>query len=144
MIRRPPSATPSSPPFPSPTLFRSANFFEYRRSPARRLVLVDHHGTHPFEKVMAGHDPLAQTILHDHALVEAELGTCTQCAKGNLQAGRRLRRQIPTRLLGPFATFRFERGKNGLDRILPETRSEERRVGKECVSTCRSRGSPYH
>src|SRR3546814_13364381 len=26
---------------------------------------------------------------------------------------------------------------------LPE-RSEERRVGKECVSTCRSRWSPYH
>src|SRR3546814_20331338 len=25
-----------------------------------------------------------------------------------------------------------------------KTRSEERRVGKECVSTCRSRGSPYH
>src|SRR3546814_17524405 len=23
-------------------------------------------------------------------------------------------------------------------------RSEERRVGKECVSPCRSRGSPYH
>src|SRR3546814_11511837 len=23
-------------------------------------------------------------------------------------------------------------------------RSEERRVGKECVSTCKSRGSPYH
>src|SRR3546814_7670626 len=28
----------------------------------------------------------------------------------------------------------------GLDSI----RSEERRVGKECVSTCRSRWSPYH
>src|SRR3546814_12732616 len=25
----------------------------------------------------------------------------------------------------------------------PEVRSEERRVGKECVSTCRSRWSPY-
>src|SRR3546814_3947260 len=25
-----------------------------------------------------------------------------------------------------------------------EWRSEERRVGKECVSTCRSRWSPYH
>src|SRR3546814_18906859 len=24
------------------------------------------------------------------------------------------------------------------------TRSEERRVGKECVRTCRCRGSPYH
>src|SRR3546814_9488771 len=27
---------------------------------------------------------------------------------------------------------------------LDEPRSEERRVGKECVSTCRSRWSPYH
>src|SRR3546814_13914677 len=27
---------------------------------------------------------------------------------------------------------------------LVEQRSEERRVGKECVSTCRSRWSPYH
>src|SRR3546814_11543495 len=26
----------------------------------------------------------------------------------------------------------------------PGERSEERRVGKECVSTCRSRWSPYH
>src|SRR3546814_3208189 len=26
----------------------------------------------------------------------------------------------------------------------PSNRSEERRVGKECVSTCRSRWSPYH
>src|SRR3546814_18949052 len=26
----------------------------------------------------------------------------------------------------------------------PAQRSEERRVGKECVSTCRSRWSPYH
>src|SRR3546814_11912357 len=27
---------------------------------------------------------------------------------------------------------------------LGEDRSEERRVGKECVSTCRSRWAPYH
>src|SRR3546814_12800768 len=27
---------------------------------------------------------------------------------------------------------------------LSKNRSEERRVGKECVSTCRSRWSPYH
>src|SRR3546814_16968339 len=44
----------------------------------------------------------------------------------------------------------------GVDLIMPDTayiekhtenllgRSEERRVGKECVSTCRSRWSPYH
>src|SRR3546814_14010407 len=34
---------------------------------------------------------------------------------------------------------------NPLDNPSPViTRSEERRVGKACVSTCRSRGSPYH
>src|SRR3546814_1821869 len=32
----------------------------------------------------------------------------------------------------------------GSDRRRPVDRSEERRVGKECVSTCRSRWSPYH
>src|SRR3546814_12587734 len=34
----------------------------------------------------------------------------------------------------PFDRTRVRRGE----------RSEERRVGKECVSTCRSRWSPYH
>src|SRR3546814_10049534 len=29
-------------------------------------------------------------------------------------------------------------------RVIGDLRSEERRVGKECVSTCRSRWSPYH
>src|SRR3546814_5303045 len=33
--------------------------------------------------------------------------------------------------------------RRGTSRRRP-TRSEERRVGKECVSTCRSRWSPYH
>src|SRR3546814_11820503 len=28
--------------------------------------------------------------------------------------------------------------------VLSQHRSEERRVGNECVSTCRSRWSPYH
>src|SRR3546814_1327013 len=31
-----------------------------------------------------------------------------------------------------------------VERDYPNTRSEERRVGKECVRTCRSRRSPYH
>src|SRR3546814_8212841 len=32
----------------------------------------------------------------------------------------------------------------GLMGFIEEERSEERRVGKECVSMCRSRWSPYH
>src|SRR3546814_15489406 len=47
----------------------------------------------------------------------------------------------------------FRRHRIGQVGIFPEfvpgdravvNRSEERRVGKECVSTCRSRWSPYH
>ena len=35
-------------------------------------------------------------------------------------------------------------GLNTLAREVEAQRSEERRVGKECVSLCRSRWSPYH
>src|SRR3546814_11673193 len=34
--------------------------------------------------------------------------------------------------------------RHGLPAFWKRLRSEERRVGKECVSTCRSRWSPYH
>ena len=33
---------------------------------------------------------------------------------------------------------------NSITVLIATGRSEERRVGKECVSTCRSRWSPYH
>src|SRR3546814_18990983 len=39
-------------------------------------------------------------------------------------------------------SFEFAAKRLGADVI--NMRSEERRVGKECVSTCRSRWSPYH
>src|SRR3546814_1781004 len=51
---------------------------------------------------------------------------------------------------GPFrrtgaAAFRLPVGTAGRQsRTTDKRRSEERRVGKECVSTCRSRWSPYH
>ena len=34
--------------------------------------------------------------------------------------------------------------KNGIHIIDLNKRSEERRVGKECIAWCRSRWSPYH
>src|SRR3546814_3833518 len=50
-----------------------------------------------------------------------------------------------------FATWAAIRqlGRSGIAEIVGRCcanarRSEERRVGKECVSTCRSRWSPYH
>ena len=38
----------------------------------------------------------------------------------------------------------IERNGSGAAPAADESRSEERRVGKECVSLCRSRWSPYH
>ena len=42
-------------------------------------------------------------------------------------------------MLRGMVTFLLENGK-----IETTVRSEERRVGKECSSLCRSRWSPYH
>src|SRR3546814_18024179 len=44
-----------------------------------------------------------------------------------------IRHGLRTALIPPFTVI-----------MLQINRSEERRVGKECVSTCRSRWSPYH
>src|SRR3546814_6740484 len=49
-------------------------------------------------------------------------------------------RQMPQSLL---LRHRSRRNRHLLA-LINESRSEERRVGKECVSTCRSRWSPYH
>src|SRR3546814_2098969 len=50
------------------------------------------------------------------------------------------RAAAPTQQYADFASLRNEQA----GRVATDKRSEERRVGKECVSTCRSRWSPYH
>src|SRR3546814_19914420 len=45
---------------------------------------------------------------------------------------------------GAFIVWSSFRSSRKWTFIAPGMRSEERRVGKECVSTCRSRWSPYH
>src|SRR3546814_6123371 len=47
-------------------------------------------------------------------------------------------------LLKQFALALTERKHELYELSKRSGRSEERRVGKECVSTCRSRWSPYH
>src|SRR3546814_2888453 len=61
--------------------------------------------------------------------------------------GRGIAREAPHRVRaappGLDATGEVLRHRHHRQRAL-QRRSEERRVGKECVSTCRSRWSPYH
>src|SRR3546814_4579469 len=58
-------------------------------------------------------------------------GTIRRGGYPTARARRPLGNRIPDNLLS-------------LPRSRRNSRSEERRVGKECVSTCRSRWSPYH
>src|SRR3546814_15236732 len=56
-------------------------------------------------------------------------------------------RPVLTRLFESMPTTLASRGGGLLaqdGQLAQLARSEERRVGKECVSTCRSRWSPYH
>src|SRR3546814_10137507 len=80
MIRRPPRSTRTDTLFPYTTLFRS---------PIRDVVLVDHHGPHAFEEIMATHEPTGQTILQLHAFVERMSRTFAHLMQRDLEAGRR-------------------------------------------------------
>src|SRR3546814_3634178 len=68
------------------------------------------------------------------------------CSSDLVRLRRRAAAELPQDIL--FALeMRLGCGRQGLvntQRFGPAARSEERRVGKECVSTCRSRWSPYH
>src|SRR3546814_20211222 len=44
----------------------------------------------------------------------------------------------------PNVPFIYDYAETDVERKMLDVRSEERRVGKECVRTCRSRWSPYH
>src|SRR3546814_13691213 len=92
----------------------------------------------------------------------SDLATCAGCAHGEEAHGRGRGCVMSLRGLDledmPTLLDLHLRGlskiSNRLAALAPEVpseigdalgfRPEERRVGKECVSTCRSRGSPYH
>src|SRR3546814_18313517 len=128
MIRRPPRSTRTDTLFPYTTLFRSGLVVVLRKR------LVPDHGAldHVLERLHA----VAQR--HHHV---RRRGAGGEVAAGLLQVPfqvfRDIRRVVvlPVLLVEPAELGRIE--PRGL-------RSEERRVGKAGVSTCRSRWLPYH
>src|SRR3546814_18932758 len=131
MIRRPPRSTRTDTLFPDTTLFRS-----YAEDPAVRQValkagqqladLCDRHNFMPAQAVAAAAAVFVATARtamlanRDAPITPEEIATFQAAVMLSMQAG--LKRML-------------ESG---------DTRSEERRVGKEDGSTCRARWSPYH
>src|SRR3546814_19729179 len=124
MIRRPPSSTRTDTLFPYTTLFRSARHAGCRSTDDSDQQAL--RGDEPVDVLVAdlgipglGRRPPPQAIV-----------------EGVLRIG--LLEQLLRRLVQEIV--RPDR-----DRVITGGggRSEERRVGKECVSTCRSRWSPF-
>src|SRR3546814_2319808 len=99
-------------------------FFFFKQKTAYEMRISD------WSSDVCSSDLHAAAVRRDQPVdVVALIGGISRRAEGRQHI---LRHQLGHRL--PFRV--------GEDPIFP--RSEERRVGKECVSTCRSRWSPYH
>src|SRR3546814_21087501 len=124
MIRRPPRSTRTDTLFPYTTLFRSVHWSDSAWISARvadGLVLLS---------------PDAASSILDQQ-VQA-LGTRVTEFMERAAEWSELACFAHLHRVGDPATL----NRRSADCLLG--RSEERRVGKECVSTCRSRWSPYH
>src|SRR3546814_18092225 len=65
------------------------------------------------------------------------------CSSDLVEQGKAFAEQQFARLVG-IERWRGAQRRGRKDAAAHHRRSEERRVGKECVSTCRYRWSPYH
>src|SRR3546814_11683998 len=116
MIRRPPISTRTDTLFPYTTLFRSPqNFFRTRAS-------VRDYSSAPVPSAVI--EEAVELALHSPSVCNRQ-ASYVYCLQS---------REIIDRALS------LQNGNRGFG----HERSEERRVGKECVSTCRARWSPFH
>src|SRR3546814_18781372 len=155
MIQQPPRATTTDPRFPYTALVRThrngvdPHGFRVRLRAVGRVTLVPalevlrlaksapdqvvHR--HRYQQVQRGRVQGAQQLFdrvfpHRGRIAEGGVGDWGSGIRGTKQGGLASSPVIPARMqIGSLAQA-------------PASRSEERRVGKECVSTWRTRGSP--
>src|SRR3546814_14883585 len=101
-------------------MYKSGGYNVYPREV--ELVLEQHPGV-LLSAVIAVDDPLYQQVGHAHLIAKPGVAV-TEGDLSNWCRERMANYKVPKKIY--------------------LHRSEERRVGKECVSTCRSRWSPYH
>src|SRR3546814_3945047 len=83
------------------------------------------------------------TVQSENKVVAVELGTSGGQAKSVAVNGALLINVIGSQTFAQIGRGATVDAAGKLSVLAHDTRSEERRVGKECVSTCRSRWSPY-
>src|SRR3546814_8649106 len=171
MIRRPPRSTRTDTLFPYTTLFRSylsskRPFYPllWARPPAARMgqpsakiaygknLIAPETAWHGPKSVANGSQhlragaekPTWRTMFNDSSSLLAHLSTRRSGKARDMVAPGPDAAQLKDIVMLALRTP--DHGKLAPWRIVTITddRSEERRVGKECVSTCRSRWSPYH
>src|SRR3546814_13344064 len=133
MIRRPPRSTRTDTLFPYTTLFRSTGFDQQGRS-------------------CTGQEGGAATLRRRPSTFPTQTMTDIEFINDWPQHLRRVSSVDPSNILAVALFGSRARGDSSPDSdidllmITPTRlrRSDERRVGNECVSTCRSRCSPYN
>ena len=88
--------------------------------------------------VSGGHSSVGDTEPHDSGIVSGGSSQLTSKDEHTLQSYTVEKGDSLSKIAQKVY------GKASLWRQIYERRSEERRVGKECSVTCRSRWSPYH
>src|SRR3546814_13369127 len=131
MIRRPPRSTRTDTLFPYTTLFRSDDLDAgpVRRGGGHAREEVRQRGyRHPQRRQRGGNQGHGATERAEQSVEFPD------AAAGEHAEQRRIGRYgVALAASGAVPEGQVDR-----------RRSEERRVGKECVSTCRSRWEPYH
>src|SRR3546814_20815567 len=117
MIRRPPRSTRTDTLFPYTTLFRSEQGID--RSPQSGVASREGQARCP-DPAPSIQEILAPVPRHPTRICQS----------------------MPNLLKNTL--LRISASRRSFVQLITSMRSEERRVGKECVSTCRYRGTPFH
>src|SRR3546814_16976147 len=117
MIRRPPRSTRTDTLFPDTTLFRSPARWRATRQATRGIA--------------------------SERMLTQGFGESSPIADNDSDEGRERNRRVELKVT-EASDVGAGTGTGTGDPSSANDRSEERRVGKECVSTCRSRWSTYH
>src|SRR3546814_15826433 len=131
MIRRPPRSTRTDTLFPSTTLFRSeSQGCEHQEEIILRDAEFDMLSNAIAGPFLSGRDFRAREDILEFAATKQPSLIHERTEIGRYRHVRRSSNNPVRHRIAGFSEI--------------QQRSEERRVGKECVSTCRSRWSPYH